>query len=167
MRTGASAGTKVVEAYQDLAYTAIRNGKYVVSDATKTPHLYMTTSSDGGKTWSDPRPIPGARSVCPRLLLLDNSVLALSFGRLYRPKQGNALMFSADGGETWSKRIDIFPGLSSGYTDMVATGPDRFLYVFDSVANDPISSSGHVADWIGVVDIRISLPGNAARRPNP
>ena len=69
-----------------------------ITDGTKTPHLYMTTSSDSGKTWSDPRPIPGARSVCPRLLLLDNGVLALSFGRLYRPKQGNALMFSADGG---------------------------------------------------------------------
>ena len=167
MRTGASAGSKVVQTYHDLRYTAIRDGKYVVSDGTKTPNLYMTTSRDCGKTWSDPRPITRARSVCPRLLVLENGILALSFGRLYRPKQGNSFMFSTDGGETWSGRIDVFRGLSSGYTDMVATGPDRILYVFDSVANDPISSSGHVADWIGAVDIRVCLNGKVAQSPKP
>ena len=157
MRTGSSAGSKVVEGYRDLRFTAIRQGKYVVSDGGEPPPLYVTTSSDGGKTWSEPRPIPDARSVCPRLLVLDNGVLALSFGRLHRPKQGNAFMVSTDGGETWGRRIEVFPSLSSGYTDMVAIGPNRLLYVFDSVANDPISSAGYIQDWVGAVDIEVEL----------
>ena len=154
MRTGASAGTKTIEAYSDLAVTAVRDGKYVVSDGSVTPNLYMATSTDEGKTWTEPRPIPGARSVCPRLLLLENGVLALSFGRTYRPKQGNSLMFSTDGGTTWSQRFDIYPGLSSGYTDITPIGSDRLLYVYDVVSNDPIGSSNWEQNWVCAVDIQ-------------
>ncbi|MBN2292534.1 MAG: exo-alpha-sialidase [Pirellulales bacterium] len=78
--------------------------------------------------------------------------LALSYGRLFRPSQGNNVVFSTDGGETWSAPKQTSTGLSSGYTDMVPLGPDRFLLVFDSVTTwAPI----HEPDWVGAVDIEV------------
>ena len=43
---------------------------------------YQTYSRDWGRTWSQPRPIPGAGSVRPRLLLLESGALVLSGGRM-------------------------------------------------------------------------------------
>jgi hypothetical protein len=91
-----------------------------------------------------------ACGACPRLLLLSNGVLALSYGRIRRPTQDDNIVFSTDGGKTWTRETCIFQGLSSGYTDMVEIEPGKILYVFDSVtAWNPES----VPAWIGAVDI--------------
>jgi len=48
-------------------------------------HFYAQVySKDGGATWSQPRMIPGAGAVRPRLLLLESGVLMLSGGRMCR-----------------------------------------------------------------------------------
>ena len=154
MRVGTYSGEKAVETYSDLSQTVFRKGKHYVSNGEPTRPIYVATSSDGGKTWSKPRPVPGARGACPRLLLLQGGVLALSYGRLCRPTQGDAVIFSTDGGETWTNPTNIFPGLSSGYTDMVAIGPDRLLFAFDSVT---AWGPKYTPDWIGAVDIEVKV----------
>ena len=133
----------------------VSDGKYYVSTGERTRPIYLATSTDGGKTWGKLRPVPGARGACPRLLVLDSGVVALSYGRLFRPSQGNAVVFSADGGETWTAATNIFSGLSSGYTDMVAIGPNELLYVFDSVT---AWGPKYVPGWIGAVDIEVTVP---------
>ncbi len=155
MRTGTYVGMKTGESYHDLSQTIVRDGKYSVSNGQPTRPIYLATSSDGGKTWCKPRPVrPDARGACPRLLLLESGVLALAYGRLSRPSQGDSIIFSTDGGETWTNPTNIFPGLSSGYTDMVPIGPDKLLYVFDSVtAWGPKGAP----DWIGAVDIEVKV----------
>ena len=93
-----------------------------------------------------------ACGACPRLLLLGNGVLALSYGRIRRPTQDDYIIFSGDGGKTWSGETCIFRGLSSGYTDMVEIGPGKLLCVFDSVT---AWGPKYTPDWIGAVDIEV------------
>ena len=81
MRTGTFVKRKRVDRYHDLSRTVLRDGNYVVSTGEMTRPLYQATSTDGGASWSQPRPVPGAAGACLRLLVLDNGVLALSFGR--------------------------------------------------------------------------------------
>jgi hypothetical protein len=154
MRTGTYVGEKAVETYSDLSRTVVRKGKHMVSNGEPTRPIYQATSRDGGKTWTRPRPVPHARGACPRLLLLSNGVLALSYGRLCRPTQGDSIIFSADGGKTWTNETNMFPGLSSGYTDMVETGPGKILYVFDSVT---AWGPNYTQDWIGAVHIEVKV----------
>ena len=154
------AGTYVAESgpsdtYHDLTYTVVKdNGKYYTTGPEPCKPLYLAISTDGGETWSTPRPIETATGACPRMTLLSNGVLALSYGRLARPSQGDGIIFSADGGNTWTNEVNIYPGLSGGYTSMVETEPNKILYVFDAVT---AWGPKHEPDWIGAVDIEVNL----------
>jgi hypothetical protein len=151
------AGTYVADAgpsdtYHDLATTLVRDGKYHSTGAEPCKPLYIAHSSDDGATWSPPQPMPGARGACPRLLVLQNGVLALSYGRVWRPSQGNAVVLSADGGETWGGEVVLSHGLSSGYTYLVETAANRVLVVFDVVtAWGPQGTP----DWVGAIDLEV------------
>ena len=81
-------------------------------------------------------------------------MLALAYGRLARPSQGDSIIFSTDGGETWTNEVKIFAGLSSGYTGIIETEPNKLLYVFDSVT---AWGPKYAPDWIGAVDIEVNL----------
>jgi hypothetical protein len=153
IRTGVSAHPeRPSDSYRDLKYTHFRGGKYHTTGHDRAQPLYLTRSTDGGATWCKPRAMSSARGACPRLLALSNGVLALSYGRIARPSQGNRIIFSLDGGETWSRETDVYPGLSSGYTDMLEMSPGRILYLFDTCTAD----GPKVPDWIGAVDIEVS-----------
>ena len=159
----ARAGTYVAEtgpsdSYHDLANAIVKDdGKYYTTGPEPCKPLYIARSTDGGQTWSPPEPMAEARGACPRLLLLSNGVLALSYGRLARPSQGDAITFSADGGRTWTKPVTLFSGLCSGYTALVETSPGRVLCVFDAVtAWGPKGTP----DWVGAVDLDVTV-----RRP--
>lgn len=153
MRVGTySASAAASGTYHDLSNTILQKGKYRGPGSRKTSPLYQTLSTDDGKTWSRPAPMKQACGACPRLLLLGNGVLALSYGRIRRPTQDDYIIFSGDGGKTWSGETCIFRGLSSGYTDMVEIGPGKLLCVFDSVT---AWGPKYTPDWIGAVDIEV------------
>lgn len=154
------AGTYVADSgpsdtYHDLAKTVFReDGKYYTTGPEPCKPLYIATSADGGKTWSPPKPMASARGACPRMIVLHSGLLALSYGRIWRPSQGDGLVLSGDGGRTWTKEVIIHSGLASGYTYMVETAPNRILYVFDAVtAWGPKGGP----DWIGAVDLEVRL----------
>ena len=156
MRTGTYVDeTGPTDTYHDLTCTVIKDdGKYYTTGRQPCKPLYMAISTDTGATWSTPTPMETARGACPRLILLSNGVLALSYGRLARPTQGDSIIFSSDGGRTWTNEVAIYRGLSSGYTTMVETAPGRILYVFDAVT---AWGPKYTPDWIGAVDIRVRL----------
>jgi hypothetical protein len=102
------------------------------SDTTREPRpLLQTSSKDGGKTWSKPRPAPCVEHIIqkdrewytangrlitqcdgalvdPALLKLPNGVIALSYGR-----PGLHLRFSVDGtGNYWGHKTTILPKYS-------------------------------------------------------
>jgi len=46
---------------------------------------------------------------------------------------------------------DIYPGMSSGYTEMVEIAPNKLLYLFDAFTAD----GPKIPDWVGVVEISV------------
>ena len=156
MRSGTYVARKKIETYCDLSMTSVVAGEYTVSTGEPTLPIYQAISTDGGATWEDLHLLAEAWGACPRLLLLNNGVLALGFGRLYRPKQGNAIVFSIDGGQTWTNQSLISPSLSSGYTDMIETSPGTILYMFDTVTSDPIGDR-IAGNFTTAVDIKVTV----------
>ena len=101
------------------------------SDGYGNSPMYITRSVDDGITWLRPKSLTSA-GVLPRLLQLENGVIVLASGR-----PGVQLRFSTDGkGEKWTDSFEMFPfeneneTVSCGYTELLATGPDRFLLIY-------------------------------------
>lgn len=87
--------------------------------------FHQTFSDDDGKTWSAPVLIEEG-SVCPDLVPMSNGLLACSYGR-----PASCLMFSADGGRTWSSHHVISEKTGFNYSGIVEVRPGRLLYVHD------------------------------------
>jgi hypothetical protein len=92
------------------------------SDCPGAPHYkhyYQTYSRDSGKTWSPPRPIPGAGCVRPKLLKIPDGPLLLTGGRLcpeLEPSIPQTCLPTKDGGAgimLWVNR--------DGQADLVGT----------------------------------------------
>jgi len=96
------------------------------------PCMHIAFSKDNGHTWSAPQKILGY-GVFPRLLLLDNGVMVLSYGR----SPGTRVSFSLDGGHTWTPHwfvIDETGKASScGYTSLLALDRDSFLLAYGDI----------------------------------
>jgi hypothetical protein len=127
--------------------------KYVTLGPPSVP-LVIAYSDDEGETWTRSTPMRVARGCRPRLTISDG-ILALTFGALAFPRWGNCLIVSSDGGGTWTDSVNIGPYLTTGYSDVVATGPRAFLCAFDCAPPQPWLN--HAAHWVGVVDVEVSL----------
>ncbi len=90
--------------------------------------LLEARSRDEGRTWTT-RQYEDIRGVAPCLLQMSNGVLALSYGR-----PGARIVFSTDGGHTWSQEIELVPYAhrTSGYVDLLEVAPGRILAVYDT-----------------------------------
>ncbi|MGC9317513.1 MAG: sialidase family protein [Armatimonadota bacterium] len=87
--------------------------------------LYLSTSTDDGRTWSEPRPIAD-RGVWPNACRMQSGVLAVTYGR-----PGNWLAFSLDGGDTWVDHTCFHTGSSTSYNSVVEVQPGRLLVGYD------------------------------------
>ncbi len=86
----------------------------------------QTFSEDDGRTWSAPVLIE-VGSVCPDLVMMSNGLLACSYGR-----PAGCLMFSADGGHTWTSHYVITDKTGFNYSGIVEVSPGRLLYLHDA-----------------------------------
>ena len=86
--------------------------------------IMWSTSSDEGRTWSKPHRT-GAEGAYPALAVLDDGLVVMSYGR-----PGAMIVFSADGGRTWTDPNVIDATPYSGYTDVVQTAPGELLVGF-------------------------------------
>lgn len=93
--------------------------------------LVIAFSRDGGRTWSAPAPLHKF-GVFPGLILLENGVLVVSFGR-----PGVHVKFSPDGkGTQWTEPAELIPATGKwnertcGYTALLAGGKDEFLIAY-------------------------------------
>lgn len=73
----------------------------IIGGGKKELTIYMTRSTDGGKTWSTPVPT-GICGTPPHLLVLSDGNLLLSYGRREVP-QGSRARISTDGGLTFGE----------------------------------------------------------------
>ncbi len=83
-------------------------------------------SHDAGKTWSAPVYLETGK-VLPDLVSMSNGVLACSFGR-----PASCLMFSLDGGRTWSSHHVISDKVGFNYTSIREIAPGKLLYIHDA-----------------------------------
>jgi acetyl esterase/lipase len=88
--------------------------------------FHQVFSEDDGKTWSAPVLIEEG-SVCPDLVPMSNGLLACSYGR-----PANCLMFSADGGRTWTSHHVLTDKTGFNYSGIVEVSPGRLLYMHDA-----------------------------------
>ncbi len=124
------------------------------TDGTGIGPMYRTRSTDLGRTWT--KPIAFSKNgVLPRLLQLENGVLVLSSGR-----PGVQVRFSVDGkGEHWTKPFEMMShkpdayGASCGYTNLLATGRDRFLLIYSDFRY--ITETGELRKAIKVREVRV------------
>ncbi|MCX7428663.1 MAG: sialidase family protein [Planctomycetia bacterium] len=155
------------DTYRDLSYAVPGSGihpgtvlpaKEFFAPGPRSAPLVISYSSDAGRTWTRPKPMAEACGCFPRMALSEG-VVALSYGGLAYPRWGNSIQFSTDGGKTWTGEINYAPLLTTGYTDIVAIGPRKFLCVFDCTPPQPWTD--HAAHWVGVLDIQVeTVAGN-------
>ncbi|NLY03166.1 MAG: exo-alpha-sialidase, partial [Rhodopirellula sp.] len=87
--------------------------------------LYLSRSSDEGKTWSTPEPIAD-RGVWPSACRMQNGVLVCTYGR-----PGNWLAFSLDEGRTWTGHFCFYSGPTTSYNSVEEIAPNTLLVVYD------------------------------------
>ena len=120
--------------YRDPTIALLPNGEILAvlraHDSDKPPYqpLYVSRSTDKGKSWTKPQPTdPPLYSISPTRVVLDNGVVACAYGR-----PGLHSAFSADNGRTWSrdKKLTKVSGAKvTGQIDMVKVGPNKLMAI--------------------------------------
>lgn len=86
--------------------------------------IMWTRSRDEGRTWSEPART-GVQGAFPSLAVLPEGVVAMSYGR-----PGAMVVFSTDGGQTWTDPTCVDATPYSGYTSVASLGPGELLVGF-------------------------------------
>lgn len=125
--------------------------------------LVMARSTDDGKTWQ-PYEKTGVMGVDPDLEVLDNGVVACSFGR-----PNVYVMFSADGSaKKWTNVTKLYeyggPGQagSFGYTGLRQIAPNTLLLVWDQMGWRE-KATDQATNTIRAVTIKVTKTTNPAR----
>lgn len=138
-------GDSAVKSYHELHAVECADGSILAqirnhNEANKGETL-QCRSTDGGQTWSVPRPI-GVWGLPSHLLRLRDDRLVMSYG--YRRKPfGNQARISEDHGETWSEPITISDdGVSGdlGYPSTVELKDGTLLTVwYEKMSDSPMA----------------------------
>ncbi|HEX5553349.1 MAG TPA: sialidase family protein [Chitinophagaceae bacterium] len=150
---------KNAEGYCEPTFAKTRDGSLLcVMRISSYLPLYQCRSSDNGKNWSRPIPLPGladtaSESVDPQLVLMKNGVLALTYGR-----PGDRMAFSGDGcGYHWDSSLPTYEKETTGYTTMVEAGPGKLLLISDQGR----TGARQIAIWGRFISV---APGNSRIR---
>lgn len=121
--------------FTEPAYEILPDGTFLcvnrTSDGFGLGPMYSNYSTDLGATWTKPE-VFAPSGVLPKLLQLKNGVTVLASGR-----PGVQLRFSKNG-KVWTDPFEMLPfadvenkdQVSCGYTQLLATGEDRFLIIY-------------------------------------
>lgn len=154
--------------FTEPAFHILANGTYLcvmrTTDGLGYSPMYISYSNDQGKTWTKPK-VFTSTGVLPKLLQLDNNVIALASGR-----PGMQIRFSSDeSGNEWTEPFELFPfeddnvpleaarkwkTLSCGYPELLKIGKDRFLIVYSDFAH--INEDGEERKAIKVREIIVN-----------
>ena len=126
---------RLIRGYHEPVFEILQDGSFLcimrTADELGNTPMYVTRSTDMGKTWTEPTPFT-RNGVRPRMVQLENEVIALASGR-----PGMQVRFSTDGkGLKWTDPFEMLPyeddkrDVSCGYPNMLVTGENEFLLVY-------------------------------------
>lgn len=92
--------------------------------------IYLTRSTDGGATWSEPQPT-GIDGSPPHLMLHSSGAVIMTYGRRAKP-YGERAVISLDGGKTFGDEIVLRDGKNDdlGYPSTVELDDGSLLTVY-------------------------------------
>jgi len=127
--------------YHELHAVEAADGRIVVHirnhNKANSGETLQSESTDGGKTWSEPRPI-GVYGYPSHLLRLKDGRLLMTYGYRRKPT-GNQARISDDHGKTWSEPLVVSDdGVSTdlGYPSTVELDNGALLTVWYEVMRD-------------------------------
>lgn len=125
----------VTKEYHELHGVEVAPGHVVVHIRTHNKsnnnETLQTESTDGGKTWSEPKSI-GVWGLPSHLLKLKSGHLLMTYG-YRRPPFGNQARLSTDHGKTWSEPVTLSAdgaGVDLGYPSTVELNDGSLLTVW-------------------------------------
>ncbi|WP_219906771.1 sialidase family protein [Enhygromyxa salina] len=132
------------------------DGRWVVQirnhNSANERETLQTQSTDGGRTWTTPRPI-GVWGLPSHLLRLSDGRLLMTYGHRQKPL-GNQARLSEDHGATWSAPMIIQGDAASedlGYPSTAELSPGRFVTVwYEKLPDNPLAQL-RMASWELVV----------------
>lgn len=141
-----------VEDYHELHQVQAADGRIVVHirnhNRQNARETLQCESTDGGKTWSVPRPL-GVWGLPSHLLRLRNGTLVMSYGYRREPF-GNQVRISRDHGQTWSDPLVLTAdgaGVDLGYPATVELADGRLLTVWYELLKDSPRAVLRMARW--------------------
>ncbi len=142
------------EGYCEPNFAITRDGSILcVMRISSYLSLYQSRSFDNGITWTNPTVLPGLtgtalQSVDPQLLLMENGILVLTYGR-----PGTRIAFSTDGcGYEWDYSTDTYQGQTTGYSGIIESKPGRLLLVSDQGR----TGDKALAIWGSFIDVHLT-----------
>ncbi len=120
------AGARVVTPWLEATVSPTKDGQMLAivrTGSTVKSALVSVRSSDGGKTWEQPKVLPFAGKL-PTLHLLDNGILTLTTAL---SRNHCRVYLSADGtGRNWSRAF-VISSLTGGNVGVAIAGEDKLL----------------------------------------
>jgi hypothetical protein len=115
---------------------ASRDGKtgYAILSDRDTGKSAVSVTTDGGRTWTDPRPVTGLGVTDALEVAADGSLLSTNLVTNRQP----APMVSHDGGRTFGR----VPELPSGVYALYSQGPDSYTYQLTQDGKSAVSADG-------------------------
>jgi len=144
-------GDTVLKGYHELHAVETDNGTIVAHirnhNKANAGSTLQTKSTNGGKSWSIPRPI--TYGLPSHLLKLRDGRLLMSYGHRRAPF-GNQARVSSDHGETWSEPMIISGdgmGADLGYPSTVELDDGSLLTVWYETMKEPALAVLRQAHW--------------------
>jgi hypothetical protein len=142
------------EGWAEPGLTLLPNGDLltILRNGEGNAPLYLSRSSDGGRTWSDP-----VRSRLhgqyPGLLTMSNGFIVATYGR-----PDNRIAVCLDGfGEGWPYEITVSTAPGWQGVSAVEIGPDEILVVFEDQLWEPTRDDKQVCHHLVAHKVRLEL----------
>ena len=147
--------------FTEPAFEILKDSTFIcIMRSGSSSPMYRSFSYDRGKTWTTPSPFT-PNGVKPKLLLLDNGVLALVSGR-----PGIQVRFSLDGtGKKWTEPIDMISfmnedgsytrDVSCGYPSILEAGDNSFYLVYSDFTTKNENQEIRKTIWFRKITINL------------